>query len=205
MLRSNTYYPALDADNTELVTDPIAKVTGNAIVTADGVEREIDVLVVATGFYTTELPITEHVTGRNGQTLADRWRETGMAAYKGTTVPEFPNLFMLVGPNTGQGHTSMIFIIESQVAYLRDALRRMRREGLASVEPSQEVTDRWNRSLQKRMGRTVWTTGGCQSWYLDAHGRNTTLWPRSTVDFRRRLSSFDADAYREALPKKVAQ
>ena len=197
VLRSNDWYPALASDNTELVTDPIAKVTGNAIVTADGVEREIDVLVVATGFYTTELPITEHVTGRSGQTLADRWRESGMAAYKGTTIPEFPNLFLLVGPNTGQGHTSMIFIIESQVAYLRDAVRRMRSAGLSSVEPSQEATDRWNRSLQKRMRRTVWTTGGCQSWYLDAHGRNTTLWPRSTVDFRRRLASFDADAYQE--------
>jgi cation diffusion facilitator CzcD-associated flavoprotein CzcO len=197
VLRSNEWYPALAADNTELVTDPIAKVTGNAIVTANGVEREIDVLVVATGFYTTELPVTEHLTGRAGRTLADRWRETGMAAYKGTTVPEFPNLFLLVGPNTGQGHTSMIFIIESQVAYLRDAVRRMRSEGLASVEPSQEITDRWNRSVQKRMGRTVWTTGGCQSWYLDAHGRNTTLWPRSTVAFRRRLASFDAEAYQE--------
>jgi cyclohexanone monooxygenase len=195
VLRSNTYYPALDADNTELVTDPIAKVTGNAIVTEDGVERAIDVLVVATGFYTTELPITEHITGRTGRTLADRWRESGMAAYKGTTVPEFPNLFLLVGPNTGQGHTSMIFIIESQIAYLRDAVKRMRRDGVATVEPSQADTDRWNRSLQKRMGRTVWTTGGCDSWYLDAHGRNTTLWPRSTVDFRRRLSTFDVDAY----------
>ena len=200
VLRSNDWYPALASDNTELVTDPIAKVTGNAIVTADGVEREIDVLVVATGFYTTELPITEHVTGRIGRTLADRWRETGMAAYKGTTIPEFPNLFLLVGPNTGQGHTSMIFIIESQVAYLRDAVRRMRSAGLSSVEPSQAATDRWNRSLQKRMRRTVWTTGGCQSWYLDAHGRNTTLWPRSTVDFRRRLASFDADAYQETRP-----
>ncbi len=200
VLRSNDWYPALAADNTELVTDPIAKITGNAIVTADGVEREIDVLVVATGFYTTELPITEHVTGRTGRTLGERWRESGMAAYKGTTIPEFPNLFMMVGPNTGQGHTSMIFIIESQVAYLRDALRRMRREGVASVEPSAQATDAWNRSLQKRMRRTVWTTGGCQSWYLDAHGRNTTLWPRSTVDFRRRLASFDADSY-----EKVAQ
>jgi cation diffusion facilitator CzcD-associated flavoprotein CzcO len=197
VLRSNDWYPALAADNTELVTDPIAKVTGSAIVTEDGTEREIDVLVVATGFYTTELPITELVTGRSGQTLADRWRATGMAAYKGTTVPDFPNLFLLVGPNTGQGHTSMIFIIESQVTYVRDALRRLRSEGLSSVEPSQEATDRWNRSLQKRMGRTVWTTGGCQSWYLDAHGRNTTLWPRSTADFRRRLSSFDAEAYQE--------
>ena len=195
VLRSNTYYPALDADNTELVTDRIAKVTGNAIVTEDGVEREIDVLVVATGFYTTELPFTEHITGRTGQTLADRWRETGMAAYKGTTIPEFPNLFMLVGPNTGQGHTSMIFIIESQVTYLRDAIRTMRAKGLTALEPTQDETDRWNRSLQKRMKRTVWTTGGCDSWYLDEHGRNTTLWPRSTVDFRRRLASFDEEAY----------
>ena len=136
VLRSNDYYPALDADNTDLVTDPIAKVTGNAIVTADGVEREIDVLVVATGFYTTELPITEHVTGRSGQTLAERWRATGMAAYKGTTIPDFPNLFLLVGPNTGQGHTSMIFIIESQIAYVRDAIRTMNERGIASIEPT---------------------------------------------------------------------
>jgi cyclohexanone monooxygenase len=128
-----------------------------------------------------------------------------MAAYKGTTVPEFPNLFLVVGPNTGQGHTSMIFIIESQVAYIRDALRHLRREGLASVEPIPEIADRWNHSLQKRMGRTVWTTGGCQSWYLDSHGRNTTLWPRSTADFRRRLASFDAEAYQQVLPTKVAR
>jgi cyclohexanone monooxygenase len=205
ILRSNDWYPALTADNVELVTDPIAKVTGNAIVTADGTEREIDVLVVATGFWTTELPITEHLTGRTGRTLAERWRESGMAAYKGTTVPEFPNLFMIVGPNTGQGHTSMIFIIESQVAYVRDALRHLRRSGASSVEPLPEATDRWNRSLQRRMRRTVWMRGGCHSWYLDAHGRNTTLWPRTTADFRRRLASVDADAYRVAAPLETAQ
>lgn len=197
VLRSNDWYPSLAADNVELVTDPIAKVTGNSIVTADGVEREVDVLVVATGFYTTELPITDHITGRSGRTLADQWREAGMAAYKGTTIPDFPNLFMLVGPNTGQGHTSMIFIIESQVAYLRGAVRHLRRADLASVEPRADVTRRWNRRLQRRMQRTVWTTGGCHSWYLDAHGRNTVLWPRSTADFRRRLASFDPEAYEE--------
>jgi cation diffusion facilitator CzcD-associated flavoprotein CzcO len=195
VLRSNTYYPALAADNTELVTDRIAKVTGNAVVTEDGTEREIDVLVVATGFHTTDLPIAERVTGRTGRTLAETWRGTGMTAYKGTTVPGFPNLFMLVGPNTGQGHTSMIFIIESQVAYLRDALRTVRRRGLTTVEPTQEATDRWNRSLQRRMRHTVWTTGGCDSWYLDERGRNTVLWPRTTADFRRRLASFDEEAY----------
>ena len=150
---------------------------------------------MATGFYTTQLPITEHITGRAGRTLADRWRETGMTAYKGTTVPEFPNLFMIVGPNTGQGHTSMIFIIESQVAYIRDAIRTLRSQRYAAAEPTQAATDAWNRSLQRRMKRTVWTTGGCSSWYLDSHGRNTTLWPRSTVSFRRRLASFDPAAY----------
>ena len=195
VLRSNDYYPALDADNTELVTDRITKVTGNAVVTEDGVEREIDVLVVATGFYTTQLPITEHITGRTGRTLADQWSETGMAAYKGTTIPDFPNLFMIVGPNTGQGHTSMIFIIESQVAYIRDAIHTLRSQGYAAAEPKPDATKSWNRAIQRRMKRTVWTTGGCSSWYLDDHGRNTTLWPRSTVDFRRRLASFDEAAY----------
>jgi cyclohexanone monooxygenase len=118
-----------------------------------------------------------------------------MAAYKGTTVPGFPNLFMLVGPNTGQGHTSMVFIIESQVTYVRDAIRTMRQRGWASVEPRPQAARRWNAGLQRRMKRTVWTRGGCQSWYLDEHGRNTTLWPKSTITFRRQLAQFDADAY----------
>ncbi|WP_028637523.1 flavin-containing monooxygenase [Nocardioides sp. URHA0032] len=195
ILRSNTWYPALAADNTELVTDPIAKVTGNAVVTADGVERPVDVLVVATGFHTTDLPFAEQVTGTAGRSLADVWREQGMAAYKGTTVPGFPNLFVLVGPNTGQGHTSMVFIIEAQVAYLRDAVRTMRERGLGAIEPREAAHRKWNRSVQRRMKRTVWTTGGCESWYLDEHGRNTTLWPKATFTFRRNLARFDADAY----------
>ena len=204
ILISNTYYPALAADNVDLVTDPIAKVTGNAVVTADGVERPVDVLVVATGFYTTELPITEHVTGREGRTLAEVWRGSGMAAYKGTTVPGFPNFFMLVGPNTGLGHSSMVFVIESQVEYLRDAVRAIRRGRYAAVEPRQDAHDAWNDTLQRRMQRTVWSTGGCSSWYLDEHGRNTTLWPKSTVTLRRQLARFDTDAYdlRPAVPTR---
>lgn len=195
VLISNDYYPALAADNVDLVTDPIAKVTGSSIVTADGTEREIDVLVVATGFYTTELPITEHITGREGRTLAEQWRDSGMAAYKGTTVPGFPNLFFIVGPNTGLGHSSMILMIESQVTYIRAALEAMRQGGHDVLEVDKAATDAYNRDLQGRMRRTVWSVGGCDSWYLDAHGRNTTLWPRSTWDFRRRLASFDASAY----------
>jgi cation diffusion facilitator CzcD-associated flavoprotein CzcO len=195
VLISNDYYPALAADNVDLVTDPIAKVTGSSIVTADGTEREIDVLVVATGFHTTELPITEHITGRHGQTLAEQWRDSGMTAYKGTTVPGFPNLFFIVGPNTGLGHSSMVLMIESQVAYIRDAVKTMRKGGYDVIEVDQAATDSYNDALQGRMKRTVWSVGGCDSWYLDAHGKNTTLWPRSTWDFRRRLRSFDPAAY----------
>ena len=127
--------------------------------------------------------------------MAERFADSGMAAYKGTTVPEFPNLFLLVGPNTGLGHSSMVFMIESQVAYLRDAVATLRRHRFGSLEPTEASTAAFNDDLQQRMQRTVWSTGGCASWYLDAQGRNTTLWPRSTATFRRQLAGFDLAAY----------
>jgi cation diffusion facilitator CzcD-associated flavoprotein CzcO len=195
VLRSNTYYPALASENVDLVTDPISRITPNGVVTVDRVEHPADVIVVATGFWTTELPIAERVVGREGRTLAEEWSGSGMSAYKGTTVHGFPNLFMMTGPNTGQGHTSVVFVIESQVAYLRDALRTMREQGYAAVEPRADAQRRWNAAVQRRMKRTVWNTGGCSSWYLDTHGRNTVLWPKATFTLRRKLARFDADAY----------
>lgn len=195
ILISNAYYPALDRDNVELVTDRIAEVTETGIVTADGTTRDIDVLIVATGFHTTDQPIAEHVKGRDGLTLADTWREGGMAAYKGTTVNGFPNLFQLVGPNTGLGHSSMVFIIESQIAYVIGALQTAGEEQLATLEPTPEAQAAWNRDLQRRMKRTVWNSGGCASWYLDEHGRNTVLWPRATFTFRALLRQFDTEHY----------
>ncbi|MEX0426706.1 flavin-containing monooxygenase [Nocardioides sp. DS6] len=199
ILISNAYYPALDADNVDLVTDRIAKVTGNAIVTEDAsgasTEREIDVLIVATGFYTTDMPIAHRITGRTGRLMSERFAETGTAAYKGTTVPEFPNFFFVVGPNTGLGHSSMVFIIESQVQYVRDAIRTMRVNDFATVEPTEEAFAAWNADIQERMKPTVWSSGGCASWYLDEHGRNTTLWPRTTFVFRGLLHTFDVEKY----------
>ncbi|MGH3412764.1 MAG: flavin-containing monooxygenase [Marmoricola sp.] len=196
ILISDDYYPALARDNVEVVTDGIAEVTPTGVVTREGTHRDVDVLIVATGFHTTEQPIAEHVKGRDGQTLADSWRESGQSAYKGTTVNGFPNLFQIVGPNTGLGHSSMVFIIESQIAYVVDALRTVRDRQLASVEPTREAQDAWSGDLHRRMDRTVWKSGGCASWYLDAHGRNTTLWPRQTFTFRRLLRRFDPQAYR---------
>jgi cation diffusion facilitator CzcD-associated flavoprotein CzcO len=204
ILISNAYYPAIASDNVELVTDPITRITADGVVTADGVEHPVDVLVVATGFFTTELPIAEHIRGRGGATLADTWRGAGMAAYKGTTVHGFPNLFMIVGPNTGLGHSSMVFIIESQVEYIRDAVRTMGLHRYKAIEPTATAQQEWNHRLQRRMSRTVWNTGGCSSWYLDAHGKNTVLWPRTTVAFRQSLSEFDVAAYDVSAPATTA-
>jgi cation diffusion facilitator CzcD-associated flavoprotein CzcO len=195
ILISNTYYPALDRDDVDLVTDPIAEITPNGIVTKDGTVREIDCLIVATGFHTTDQPIAHHVKGRDGRTLADVWAEHGMASYKGTTTAGFPNLFQIVGANTGLGHSSMVFIIESQIAYILSAIEQMDAQRIATVEPRREVQDAWNDDLHRRMSRTVWSTGGCASWYLDEHGRNTTLWPRTTFSFRGLLRRFDLENY----------
>jgi cation diffusion facilitator CzcD-associated flavoprotein CzcO len=195
ILISNTYYPALAQDNVEVVTDRIAEITPTGVVTQDGTTRDIDVLIVATGFYTTDQPIAHHIKGRDGRTLGDVWAETGMASYKGTTTAGFPNLFQIVGANTGLGHSSMVFIIESQIAYILSALEQMEAGGIAAVEPKRAVQDAWNVDMQDRMRRTVWSTGGCASWYLDEHGRNTTLWPRTTFAFRNLLRTFDLDQY----------
>jgi cation diffusion facilitator CzcD-associated flavoprotein CzcO len=195
ILISNDWYPTLARDNVDLVTEGIEKVTGNAVVTREGVEREIDALVVATGFHTTDLPIAEHITGRHGETLATQWEREGMSAYKGATTHGFPNLFFIVGPNTGLGHSSMVFMIESQIAYVLDALRTMNERSIGELEPRPRAQEWWNRDIQRRMRKTVWSAGGCSSWYLDSHGRNVTLWPRTTFTFRRLTRRFDVEHY----------
>jgi cyclohexanone monooxygenase len=195
ILVSNKWYPAIASDNVELITDGIAEIRPNSVVDRNGVEREIDVLVIATGFHVTDQPIAGHITGKDGRTLAEVWSDKGMRAYKGTTVHGFPNLFQIVGPNTALGHSSIIFIIESQVRYVVDAVRTLRREGLAAVEPTTEAQDAWNDEVQRKMQPTVWLTGGCASWYVDEFGNNTTLWPGQTFSFRNHLSRFDLDKY----------
>jgi cation diffusion facilitator CzcD-associated flavoprotein CzcO len=195
ILISNTYFPAIAAPNVDLVTDRIARVTATGIATTEGTQRPVDVIVVATGFHTTDLPIAERLTGRTGQTLAQTWQASGMQAYKGTTVRGFPNLFFIVGPNTGLGHSSMVHIIESQVAYIRECVGAMRRNRYAAIEPTEQAVDAWNGDVQKRLTKSVWNTGGCSSWYLDEHGKNTVLWPRTTFKFRSLLAHWDPEAY----------
>jgi cation diffusion facilitator CzcD-associated flavoprotein CzcO len=201
ILMSDEWYPALQEPNVELVTDAIAEITPRGVVTADGVERPADAIVWGTGFHVTDLPYVEWIRGRGGRTLGELWRADGMQALHGTTVAGFPNLFMLVGPNTGLGHNSIVFMIESQLAYLIDALRTLDARGAVACEPRPAAQAAFNETVQRRMRGTVWTNGGCASWYLDAHGRNTTLWPGSSWTFRRATRRFDPAEYALLTPR----
>ncbi len=195
ILISNTWYPTLARDNVDLVTDGIAEVRPNAIVSSDGTVREVDAIVVATGFHVTDSPTYERIVGKDGRSLGDLWRERGQQAYTGAAVAGFPNLLFVVGPNTGLGHSSMVYMIESHLNYLSSALTERDRRGLATFEVREEVQREYNENLQAHMKKTIWTTGGCASWYLDAHGRNTTLWPGFTFVFRHLTRRFDVAAY----------
>jgi len=197
VLPSNRWYPALTQPNVELVTDAIREVRPHAIVTADGTERAVDTIIFGTGFHVTDMPIGRFVRGRGGRRLVDAW-DGSPRAHLGSMVAGFPNLFLLLGPNTGLGHSSMVYMLESQIAHVVDALRvmRERRAGVAEVRP--EVQAAYNRELDARMAGTVWSTG-CRSWYLDATGRNATLWPDWTFRFRRRTAQFDPDDFELAF------
>ena len=194
MLISNTYFPAIARDNVELVTDPIQRVNAHSITTADGTERPIDVLIVCTGFHVTDSPTFELVHGREGESLAQMWGREGMSAHKGTTIHGFPNLSVLMGPATGLGHSSMIYMIESQVNYFMDMLKTKRRHGADVAEVSARAQGEWNDWIRDRLPETVWVTG-CGSWYLDEHGNAPAVWPSWTWKFRAKTKKFDASSY----------
>ena len=182
ILQSNDWYPALQLPHVDLVTEPIARVTPEGVLTQDGVLHEADTLILGTGFAATELLAPMSVTGRGGLRLDQAWSR-GAEAYLGTTVHGFPNLFLLYGPNTNLGHSSIVLMLESQIAYVRQAVRLLR--GGGSVEVREDVMRSYNRRLQRRLAGTVFA-GGCRSWYLDASGRNTQNWPGTTLEFRLR-------------------
>ncbi len=193
ILLSDDFYPAISQPNVEVITDHIHEVKANSIVTKDGREHDIDTIICGTGFHVTDARLPQSIYGRDGQSLAEKW-QAGPSAYYGTTVTEFPNLFLLIGPNTGLGHNSMVFMIESQLRYILDCLHLMEQRSLQSIEVQPQAEKAFNAEIQQRMEGTVWASG-CVSWYLDAKGRNTTLWPGFTFEFRRRVRHFDAKHY----------
>jgi cation diffusion facilitator CzcD-associated flavoprotein CzcO len=193
---SNLWYPALQEPNVDIVSSGIHEVRERSIVDADGVEHEIDTLILATGFTPAELPIAERIRGREGRSLAEVW-DGSPQAFLGTTVTGFPNLLFFYGPNLNLGHTSIVYMLESQLAYATDALRTMRLRGAAEFEVRPEVQAAYNEELQERLAGTVWNEG-CSSWYIDRNGRNSIMWPGYTFEYRRRTRRFDAEAYRLA-------
>jgi cation diffusion facilitator CzcD-associated flavoprotein CzcO len=201
ILPSNHWYRALTQPNVELVTDPVTEIRPRSIVTAGGTEREVDAIVFGTGFHVTDIPAAHQVRGRGGALLDDHWHGSPRA-YLGTSIAGFPNLFFLLGPNTGLGHSSMVYMIESQIAHVMDALRLMRDRGAETIEVRPEAQARYNAELERRLAGTVWNTG-CSSWYLDRTGRNATIWPDWTWRFRRRTASLEPSAYRLDAPVAV--
>ncbi|HEY8000539.1 MAG TPA: NAD(P)/FAD-dependent oxidoreductase [Solirubrobacterales bacterium] len=191
---SNTYYRALTQANAELVTEPIAEVRERSILTADGEQRELDTIILGTGFKVFDNPSFAQVTGRGGQTLADAWQGSPRA-YLGTAVPGFPNLFFLVGPNSAGGYNSIIFTSEAHMNYVVNCLLEMDRGGIGAVEVRPEAYERFNRHTDRRLAGSVWNEGGCSSWYLDQTGRNGVWWPGFTWQLWQRTRRFDRGNY----------
>ncbi|WP_345672223.1 flavin-containing monooxygenase [Streptomyces similanensis] len=204
ILLSSTYYPALARDNVDVVASGLSEVRGSTVVAADGTETEVDAIIFGTGFRVTDMPISERVVGADGRTLAETWK-TGMAALRGAAAAGFPNWMTIIGPNTGLGNSSMILMIESQLNYMADYLRQLDvLGGRVALDARPSAVNAWNRKVQERMERTVWNTGGCTSWYLDASGRNTTIWPGTTTEFRRATRRVDLAEY-EVVRAAVAK
>lgn len=194
ILLSNDYYPALAQPNVDVVAAGLAKVDGTTLTAADGTAHDVDAIVFATGFHTIDMPIAAQVFGADGRSLREVWGED-MTALRGTTVAGFPNLCLVVGPNTGLGHTSMIHIIESQLNYIVDYVRKLDRTKAAAFDVRPAAQERWSGWVGRRMATTVWTNGGCRSWYLNSAGRNPTLWPGTTWRFRRATRRVDLREY----------
>ncbi len=191
ILLSSDYYPALQRPNVDLITGDITGITESAVLTADGAAHEADVIIYATGFRVVESVTSLKVTGRDGRKLTP----DGLEAYQGITLAGFPNFFMLLGPNTGLGHTSVVFMIESQVQHVMSCLRMLARNRGDAIEVREPVLQHYNRALQWRLRRAVWSAGGCRSWYLDADGVNRTLWPGFSFEYWARTRRARSSAY----------
>lgn len=194
VLLSNDFYLALAQPNVEVITSGVAEVRARSIVAADGVERPVDAIIYGTGFRATDPPLAAHIRGRDGRTLSEIWGGSPRAL-GGTSVAGFPNFFILLGPNTGLGHNSVVYMTEAQLDHLIGAVRHMRERGLDAIEPTEEAQSGWVAAIDRRMRGTVWVAGGCSSWYLDRTGRNSAIWPDSSWSYYRRVARFRPEHY----------
>jgi cation diffusion facilitator CzcD-associated flavoprotein CzcO len=180
ILMSNDYYQTLQRPNVELVTDGIERITKGGIVTRDGREHRVDAIIYGTGFTASDYLAPLHIAGRSGAELNDVL-QSKPETYLGITVHDFPNLFLMMGPNTGLGHNSMIFMIEAQARYALQAIQALRNGNLAFLDVCESVQKEFNQRVQAKLQRSVWNSG-CQSWYLK-DGHNSTVWPGFTFQY----------------------
>jgi cation diffusion facilitator CzcD-associated flavoprotein CzcO len=193
ILVSNEWYGALQRDDVDVVPAGIQRIEGSEVVGADGSRAEVDVLLLGTGFAASELLTPMQVTGRGGRDLQEAWSD-GAEAYLGMSVAGFPNLFVLYGPNTNLAHNSIIYMLESQFTYVRDAVRRLAVGRADALDVREDVQERFNSSLDRRLEQLVWDAG-CSSWYLTGTGRNTLNWPGLTIEYRYRTRHVDLGDY----------
>lgn len=196
VLISNDWYPMLERDNVTLETTGIERITPKGVVTADGGEHELDVLIMATGFQVSISEAPFDIRGRNNLGLDEAW-DGGAEAYKGITVSGFPNLFFMLGPNTGPGHNSVLVYTEMQIDYALQAIEKLRDEDIKYLDVKQDVQDDFNAEMQKRMQNTSWTSG-CNSWYLSEDGKNSTLYPGLNIEYRWRTRALKTSEYEVA-------
>jgi cation diffusion facilitator CzcD-associated flavoprotein CzcO len=196
MMLTDEWYPTLCKPNVSLITDRIEAITAGGVLSADGIERPADVLVLATGFKTHGFVAPMEITGAGARVLSDEWSEVARA-YLGLSVPSFPNMFLIYGPNTNGGTGSVIYTIEAGVSHVIAALRELERSGSDTIEITRAAAEGFDRELRDALRETVWHTG-CTSWYLDANGNDPNQWPWTWSAYRRRTATLAPGAYRIA-------
>jgi len=194
VLLSNNYYPAIAQKNVEVLATGVKEIRGNTVVGSNGEEREVDVIILGTGFHVSDVPVAKQVVGKKGLTLDQIWKGSPQA-YRGTTIHDFPNFFLVLGPNLAIGHNSAFIVIESQLNYVMSALKEMQQRGITRLEVNSRVQREYNEQVQKDLQTTVWNTGGCSSYYLDQNGKNSIGFPWSTFKMRSLLKQFDSASY----------
>jgi cation diffusion facilitator CzcD-associated flavoprotein CzcO len=193
-LISDDFYPALAQPNVTVAAAALTSATAHAIVLSDGTAHEIDTLIFATGFHVFDLPYAKNVLGRGGHSLTSAWAGSP-SAHLGTTVAGFPNLFLLLGPNTGLGHSSILLMAEAQIEHIIKAMRYRRKARLAALAPTEAAQAAFVALVERGHRGGIWQAGGCHSWYQDATGRNAAIWPLSVGAFRRRVARFRSGDY----------
>ncbi|MGR0306601.1 flavin-containing monooxygenase [Acinetobacter beijerinckii] len=193
VLQSNQWYPALAKSNVEVLRCGVEEVRSNTLIASDGTEREVDAIIFGTGFEVSNPPIAKQIRNKHGKTMDEVWQGSAKG-YLGTVVEGCPNAFVMFGPNIAVSSSALI-IIEAQLAYILDMLKKVQAQQIETVEIRAEVLEQYNDEIQEALKNTVWNIGGCSSYFIDRNGRNSTLWPWTTFEMRSRLAYCDLNDY----------